>query len=427
MGCSGLRVLPPEGACLRAAVSALLIYGLLETGSARAVALPSFSDLLRQSETRAPRLIEGQASLEAVQGLVRQAAAWPNPTVSYQSENFDGSSDFSRISPVQNTVSLSETVEIGGKRAARIAAEAANVRAVTAETNELRADFARDLATSYASCELAQLRVQLLQDELTRATQDQRATRLLVEAGRESDLRLTQAAAATTMTRSDLESARADLTTALITVSTLVGSPEPYTEARPLLLLKAPTLHLPSEEVPVETLSLRTAEADREVAARRLEVERKRPISDITLSIGSRRLAGLDANALVAGVSVPIPIFDRNSGAIAARLSQLHAADARLNAARLELQGSWRAALAQARAADLLLQAANESEAAAREAYRLGRIGYEAGRTPLLELLAIRKTLNETQWRSAEARFSRVRAQISLSHLLGQIPFEEAP
>jgi len=158
-----------------------------------------------------------------------------------------------------------------------------------------------------------------------------------------------------------------------------------------------------------------------------VEVERKRPISDITVSVGSRRLAGLDATALVAGVSVPLPIFDRNRGAIAAQLSELHAADARLSRIRLELQGSWRTAFAQARAAGLRLKASNESEAAAREAYRLGRIGYDAGRTPLIELLAIRRALSEAQLRAVEARFARVQAQINLSHLVGRIPFEDIP
>ena len=140
MGCSGFRVLSREGTCLRLAVSAWLIYGILETGSAAAEALPAFSDLLRQSETQAPRLIEGQANLQAAQGLARQAAAWPNPTASYESENFGGSNNFSRISPVQNTVSLSETFEIGGKRAARIAAVLGdNVTALSL----LRGAFAR--------------------------------------------------------------------------------------------------------------------------------------------------------------------------------------------------------------------------------------------------------------------------------------------
>jgi cobalt-zinc-cadmium efflux system outer membrane protein len=427
MGCFDLRPLAREVVRLRLAVFTLAVLGTFEVTIAAAQALPSFPELLRQSEKLSPRLIEGEANLQAAQGVARQSAALPNPTLSYESENFGGSNNFARNSPVQNTIRLSETVEIGGKRSARIAAEAANVQAVKAGYEEVRADFARDLATAYASCEVAGLRVQLFEEELARASEDLRAARLLVEAGRESDLRAIQAQAAVTNTQADLESARADLSEGLIKISTLAGTSQPYTEVRPLLLRGADRLTLPAEEIPPQAPALRTAEAERDAAARRLEVERKRPISDITVSLGSRRLAGLDATALVAGVSVPLPIFDRNRGAIAAQLSELHAADARLTSVRLELQGNWRAAFALARAADWRLKASNESEAAAREAYRLGRIGYDAGRTPLIELLAIRRALSEAQFRSVEARLARVRAQITLSHLVGRIPFEDAP
>jgi cobalt-zinc-cadmium efflux system outer membrane protein len=427
MGCSDLRPLAREALRPRMAIFTLAMLGSFASTTAAAEALPPFPELLRQSEKLSPRLIENEANLQAAQGLARQSAALPNPTISYQSENFGGSNNFSRMSPVQNTISLSETLEIGGKRRARIAAEAANVQAAEAGFEGARADFARDLATAYASCEVAGLRVQLLQEELTRASEDERAARLLVEAGRESDLRAIQAHAAVANTDADLESARADLTEALIRVGMLAGTSQPYSDVRPLLLRSADTLVLPAEELPSQTPVLRAAEAQRDAAARRVEMERKRPISDVIVSVGTRRLPGLDATALVAGVAVPLPIFDRNRGAIAAQLSQLHAADARLDAVRLELQGNWRAAFAQARAAALRLKASNESEAAAREAYRLGRIGYDAGRTPLIELLGIRRTLSEAQLRSAEARFARVRAQITLSHLAGHIPFEDAP
>jgi outer membrane protein, heavy metal efflux system len=427
MGCFDLRPLARETMCPRMAAITLAVLGSFEVTAAAAQALPPFPQLLRQSESLSPRLIEGEANLQAAQGFARQSAALPNPTISYESENFGGSNNFARVSPVQNTVGLSETVEIGGKRSARIAAEAANVQAAKAGYEQVRADFARDLAIAYVGCEAAELRVNLVQEELARAGEDLRAARLLVEAGRESELRSIQAQAALTNTQADLESARADLSEALINVSTLAGTSQPYTDVRPLLLRAADTLTLPSEEIPPQAPALRTAEAERDAAARRLEVERKRPISDITVSVGSRRLAGLDATALVAGVSVPLPIFDRNRGAIAAQLSELHAADARLTSVRLEVQGNWRAAFAQARAANSRLKASNESEAAAREAYRLGRIGYEAGRTPLIELLAIRRALSETQFRSVEARLARVRAEITLSHLVGRIPFEDAP
>jgi cobalt-zinc-cadmium efflux system outer membrane protein len=84
-------------------------------------------------------------------------------------------------------------------------------------------------------------------------------------------------------------------------------------------------------------------------------------------------------------------------------------------------------ASSQALAADRRLSATAEAEAAANEAYRLGRIGYDAGRTPLVELLAARRNLTEAQMRGLDARMARVRAEASLARVMGKIPFGGNP
>jgi cobalt-zinc-cadmium efflux system outer membrane protein len=168
-----------------------------------------------------------------------------------------------------------------------------------------------------------------------------------------------------------------------------------------------------------------TAEAEREWADRRLTVERRRAIPTPSLSIGTRRLKGDDANALVAGFSLPLPLFDRSRGDIAAARAVLSGAEARLEGARLEAQAEARTASAQFEASAARLTAANQGAVAAREAYRLARIGYEAGRTPLFELLGTRRALTEADLRLLDARLDRVRAHASLARLASRIPFTE--
>jgi cobalt-zinc-cadmium efflux system outer membrane protein len=410
----------------RAAMSiVLLVFAAALARPAMAEILPAFIDLLRQAESSAPRLIEVAANVQAAQGLAQQAAAFPNPQLSVQSENFDGSRSFDRLSPVQNTVSLSEVLEVGGKRHSRIAAGQADLEAARVAYLQSKSDFAHDLAIAYAAAEAAQARADLAAEELMRAQEDLRIARALVESGRESELRALQAQAAVANARADMEAARASAVEALIRVSTLVGVPEPYTGIGPSLLKLAPTLKVPSLDPSQTAPAIVAARAEREAAARRVDVERKRAISDVTVSVGSRRLAGEDANALVAGVSVALPIFDRNRGAVAARLAELSAADARLNAARLEADANWRVAVSQARAADNRLRASEETESTAQEAYRLSRIGYDAGRTPLIELLATRRVLIDAQLRSLDARFARIQAEATLARLTGRIPFGE--
>ena len=138
----------------------------------------------------------------------------------------------------------------------------------------------------------------------------------------------------------------------------------------------------------------------------------------MTVSLGARRLPG-DSTALVAGVSAPLPLFDRNRGSVSAAGAQLNAAEARLRAARLDAEAAWRSGLFRATSAQAGLAAAKEGEAAAAEAYRLTRIGFEAGRAPLIEVLSARRALTEAQLRTLDARSQRIRAEAALARLGG--------
>jgi cobalt-zinc-cadmium efflux system outer membrane protein len=429
MGCSALRMLARTTRAPtrwpRVSPLALFVLACASGSAAEAAPLPAFSELLRQAESSAPRLIEGAAQVQAAQGFAQQAAAFPNPSLGVNSENFGGDPPFNRFSSAETTVSLSELVEIGGKRRSRIAAGRADLEAAQSAYAQARADFAHDLAVAYATAEAADTRATLAAEELTRAEEDLRAARALVDAGRESDLRAIQAQALTAAARADLEMSRADAAEALIRIASLVGVSQPYSGVGPSLLSIAPNLTIPQSDPPRTPPMVLVAEAEREAAARRLELERKRAISDLTVSLGSRRLAADDAHAFVAGVSIPVPLFDRNRGAIAARNAELAAAEARLTAARLEADANWRSAVAQARAAENRLKASDELESAAREAYRLARLGYDSGRTALIELLATRRALTDAQARALDARVARIQAEATLARLAGRIPFGE--
>jgi hypothetical protein len=67
-------------------------------------------------------------------------------------------------------------------------------------------------------------------------------------------------------------------------------------------------------------------------------------------------------------------------------------------------------AISQVATTEKQLAAASEGEQAAAEAYRMGRIGYESGKTPLMELLVVRRALIEARQLTIDARLARVRA-----------------
>jgi cobalt-zinc-cadmium efflux system outer membrane protein len=249
----------------------------------------------------------------------------------------------------------------------------------------------------------------------------------LVEAGREADLRAVQAEAASTTAQADLEAARADAQSAFAELSSLAGASNPYTGVADSLLPLAAQLPPPPLEPPLESPAVVAARAEREAALRRIDVERTRAIPDITPLFGVRRLTGTSDTVFVAGVSVTLRLFDRNQGNIAAAMAELEGSDARLNAARLEALNGWRSAVALARAADARVTASTQAQMASDEAYRLARVGYEAGRTPLVEVLLARRGLTVAQAAALDARLARIRAEAQLARLSARIPFGAAP
>lgn len=410
---------------LRAATLGLTALGLC-AGAAVAEPAPPFAELLRQAQPTAPRLAEARAEIARAEGLARQARALPNPTVGVEVENFSGSGPFRGMDMAETTASIAQTIELGGKRSARVAVARADLQAARARAARIQGEYAFDLAAAYAEAEASERRLQLATDQAALAQEDLRIATALVEAGREADLRRVQARAALQAARANVEEARAARATTFSNLTALVGAPAPITSIPVSLLARAgeafPTANLDALRSPAYL----AAEAEREAAARRIRVERIRAVPDVTASVGVRRFNGDDATAVVAGISVPFPIFDRNRGNISAAQAELSAAEARLNAARLEAEAAIRSGGARLSAAESRLRAAQEGERTAEEAYLLTRVGYEGGKLDLVELLNAQRALAEARAQSINAAVERLSAQAGLARLAGASPFGDA-
>lgn len=396
-------------------------------GAAWAEPAPPYSDLLRQAQTSAPRLAEARAEVARASGLARQAGARLNPTVSVEVENFSGSGPFSGSNLAETTGSVEQTLELGGKRQARVAAGRAEVAAAKLRATEVSAQFAYDLANAYAGAEIADRRVQLATETLTLAEDDARVASALVEAGREADLRRVQAQAGVQAARAVLNEARAARATAFGVLTALAGVGSPITSIPTSLLAMADREVSISPPDPQASPSYQAARADREAAMRKIRVEQSRAMPDLSVSVGVRRFQEDDSTAMVAGLSAPFPMFDRNRGNISAAQAELSAAEARLEAARLDAQAEAGAGVARLGAVYSRLAAAREGELAADEAYRLTRIGYEGGKLALIELTNARRALADARAQTLDAALERLSAQAALARLQGRALFGEQP
>jgi outer membrane protein, heavy metal efflux system len=392
--------------------------------SAFAADTPPFPQLLRQSLEQAPLLLEQAANVRAAGAMARQSRAWSNPSISIVKENL-GAPTVGGIQR-EDTYTLTQSFELGGKRAARTHAEERKFNAAVTRRRQAEVELAAELAVAYASAEAAQRRTRLAKEDVARAQDELFAAQALVKAGREAALRVAQARASVAAATAAQQVAEADGTEALLQLSVLAGAKEPFTNIEHPFLAQAADLQPDVGHEPDEPPAVATAVAEREALAAQVRVEQKRWLPDLSVSAGWRKFGGTGDSAKTVGVALSLPLFDRNQGGIDAAQARVAGAEARVEAARLEAQAHHRAALARVDAADKRLAAALAGESAAMDAYRMGRAGYEAGKTPLVELLAIRRALAEAQTSTVEAQLERVRVIATLAAAEGRIAFGEA-
>jgi outer membrane protein, heavy metal efflux system len=398
---------------------AVVAMATVAIGPAWADPVPSYEELLERIGLT-PGALEADALVDAAEARVRQAGVRPNPELSLEAENAFGSGPFSGYDNAETTLSVSQDLELWGRRGARVGVAQAEGRTSLLRRDLATLDAAGRLALAYAEAEAAERRLQLAQEALDLTIADARALMILVEEGREPLFRGIQSQSQAAAARAALEEAQAERDAAFARLTAVAMLPNPVTSIGTSLLDREPPAVVPTSSTSPE---VRVAEAERAAAESRIEVERVRARPDVRVSVGVRRYEAEDATALMFGVSMPLPLFDRNRGNYDAAQAEFRAADARVMAARQTTQADLAGAEARLRSANSRVWATDGGVTAAEEAYRLSRIGFEAGRISQLELSSSRAALIAARNAAVDARLARVRAEVDLARLQGRFPF----
>ncbi|MNU68261.1 Nickel and cobalt resistance protein CnrC precursor [compost metagenome] len=399
---------------------ALAALAVLSAGSAWADPAPSFAELLSRLD-QTPATLEADALTQAAEARVRQAGVRPNPMLGLEADSLLGTGPYAGTANAEATLSISQDLELWGRRAARVEAARADAGAAARQRDLAVVDAAGRLALIYAEAEAAERRAELAEESLILTVADARAVLALVEQGREPLLRGIQSESEAAAARAARDEAQAERDAAFARLAAVAMLAVPVTGIDASLLDQTPSA---VREATAAAPTVRVAEAGRDAAERRIIVERIRARPDVNASLGLRRYEAEDATALTFGISMPLPLFDRNRGNIDAAQAEFRAAEARLAAVRLEAQADRAAARARLTASASRVGAADAGIASAEEAYRLSRIGFEAGRISQLELRVTRAALVNARTTAVDARLARVRAEIDLARQDGRAPFQ---
>lgn len=371
---------------------------------------------LQEAEARAPAMIAARAEVAAAEGRLRQAGYRINPELSIEVENFAGTGGYRGIDGVDATVSLNQRLDLGGRRPARISLARAELDAQQLRLAIARADLARQVREQFARAVSARDRLRVAEDSEQRARELARIAGQLVEAGREPPLRALRARSAAAQAAAALENARAEERASRSSLAVLFGvTIAPETVSGRLTDLA------PSRLDPEQSLDVRLAEAERSAAEAGLRQQQAAARLDPAVGLGVRQFQGTGDTALVAGLSMPIQIFDRNRGNINAARSGIEAAAARRAGALAEVTVRARNAIAAVEAAEARMRALQDAALPeALEALRLTQQSYREGRSTLLELLDAQDAYTTAETALIEARLAYALATAELGRVAAQ-------
>ena len=405
--------------------SAALIFILSSSLPLRSEPI-TISEAIHRASDSSPTVVQAQGSVAAAEARARQAGVRLNPELGLAVESFAGTGPYRGFNEAETTLSVSQRFELGGKRAAR--RELAEADLLTAQLSLLQArtDAVGDARSRFAELSVARDRLQLAREAEARARELARIVGILVDAGREPPLRALRAQAAAAEAEATRRAAEANLGQAASALASVLGQADVLLEAEGTYDLPNSGAVRPIAAAPTDfsegaPLPVRLALAERDAALARLRLQQAAAVPDITGDLGVRRFEATRDVALFAGLSVPIPIADRNRNAVQAARIEIQLADARLAQARIENVRKVRDAHSALTAAIARVDALQNSGLnQAREAVRLANIGYRAGKFSLLELIDAQDALNQAESALLDARLARAQAAATLEKVVAQ-------
>lgn len=366
---------------------------------------------------RNPDLAAGGFTLRAADARVTQARLRPNPELSVDFENFAGSGAAAGTDVLESTLSLSQVVELGGKRRLRTDLALMDRELLGIERQAQELDVLAEVARRFIALAAAQDRVALASMTSAIAQRTHDAVAIRVQAARSPEAELSRASIALTRARVEVQQAESAMRAARQALAALWGSRQPeFIEASGDLLDLSPVRPLETVLAELEQNPdyLRYAsEARLRDAEVRLARAQARP--NIVFGLGMRRFEDRKDSALVAGFSIPLPVSDRNQGGIreaemlrARTDAQKHAALTRAHAIVFGLYQELSAT--RVRVETLRGGALPEAQKALEQT----QYGYERGRFSYLELATAQQELLDLRAAiiDAAADYHRLLAEI---------------
>ncbi|NIQ02247.1 MAG: TolC family protein [Nitrospinaceae bacterium] len=350
-----------------------------------------------------PELQAYSFEIRAREARALQERLFPNPRIMLDTQDVLGSSGFKGFQQSQTTVTLSQVIELGGKRVRRDRAAMLNRDLASWDYEVARMNVLTQTAKAYADALAAQEKLKLARELVALSQKSFNAVKARVTAGKVSPIQEIKARVAVSSTQMALRQAENNLKAAYRRLAALWGSPKVSFDSvqgrlyHIALLPEFETLTARLRDNP--DIARWSVELLQREAA--VDLEKANAVPNLRVGAGARWFEETRDNTFIFELSIPLQFFDRNQGAIAEARHRLAKARARQRAVEIQLNTALsdsytRLVNAHERVTSLktdILPAARRAFEAVNEGYRFGKFGY-------LEMLDSQRT-----WFNARAQF----------------------
>jgi cobalt-zinc-cadmium efflux system outer membrane protein len=367
--------------------------------------------------------------VEARKAMAGQAGRLTNPRLSFEAENFAGTGPLAGTDALETTTRLEQAFEFGGKRAVRKERAQAEQRLAEKDLEARERVIAKAVREAYTELLASQEKRRLQETRIAQLEALTQAAKRRREAGGGSVAEELKLRVEWSQARSERERAAGEGEAARMRLAMLMGESQPNFAGVSGDLNRLDSL--PAWENVAQALErnpeLTRWQAEREIQAMAYKAARSQNVPDLDVNAGLRHHADVGSWAVVGGVSVPLPIWNRNRGEVTGANLRVSGAEQGRQAARQELlaraYGHWSEQRFRAGEITLLrdelIPNAEKARTAADAAYAAGRFG-------IMELLDGHRLWFEVNERYLAALVDHHRAGAELDALTGANGFPEA-
>lgn len=383
----------------------------------------TLAEALARTLRDSPELAPYAYQQRAAEADKLQAGLRPNPELGVTLENFAGTGEERGTRSLESTLSLSQLIELGGKRRERVAVADSSLLRVAGDYDVARLDALAETTRRYIDVVRAQDEIGLAQRAIDLAKQTGDAVERRIRAGAASTAERNRARIASMRADLELQRSQGELDSRRVALSAMWGQSAPDFPALAGDLGTLPPL------VDFERFAARLEQSpdlvrytqERRLREAEVRLAQAEAVPDLTISGGVRRLETGPDYGLVASLNLPLPFANRNQGAIAAAQARVALSEseraAALLRARTVLYGLYQSALQARRQAQALRgDAVNEAE----QALTLTQKGFANGRYSLIELADVQRQVLELRSQGLTASADAQRLDTEIERLTGQ-------